>query len=185
MATPTLEPTAITAGDSASWSRTLTDTPANSGWALSYAFSNFNSRFVITASASGSDHLVALSAAASAAFAAGDYSWQAYVANGIERRTIATGRMTVRPNLATQAGGLDVRSNARRILDALLVAYEQASISRAFVQEYDVAGRKMRFQNLQEWQIAIQFWQREVAREERSEKIARGIASGNRILVRY
>lgn len=185
MSTPNVEPTSITAGDTLTWTRSLADYLPASGWVLSYSLTTATAKIDITGSAQGSDHLINVLAAASSVYVAGDYAWQAYVTNGTERRTIGTGRITIRPNLATQVGGLDARSAARRILDALLVAFEQAALGRAFVTEYDIAGRRMKFSGMADWEKTIQFWRRQVAVEDRAEKLARGQSSGRRIMVRF
>ena len=69
--TDTVEPKRITAGDSVTWTRSLSDYPASSGWVLSYALINAAGKISITATASGADHLISVSATTSVGWAAG------------------------------------------------------------------------------------------------------------------
>jgi hypothetical protein len=116
---PTTEPSYLTAGDTWTWSRSLSDYPATAGWVLSYALTTRSARIAITASASGADHLVTVTAATTAGYAAGDYTWQAYVTLSTQRYMVGNGSLTVRPNLAAASTGYDTRSSAAKILDAI------------------------------------------------------------------
>ena len=62
---PTTEPETITAGDSLTWKRTLADYPAGT-WTLKYRLINADGKIDITATASGTDHLVSVEPATSA-----------------------------------------------------------------------------------------------------------------------
>ena len=70
----TTEPTQIRAGDSITWLKTLNDYPATDSWVLHYRLINSAGKFDVTATASGSDHLVSISAATSATYTAGKYT---------------------------------------------------------------------------------------------------------------
>lgn len=182
---PTTEPASITAGDTLAWTKSLADYPANAGWVLNYRLINATNKYDIAAAASGADHAVSVPAATSASYAVGWYDWQATVTKAAERYTVGSGRMQVLPNLAAQASGYDNRSQARKILDLLLTAYESAATNRAYVQEYDIAGRRMRFNNKADWITEINFWKAQVAAEERAANINKGLGAGNKLLVRF
>lgn len=182
----TSEPLIIIAGDTVSWQKTIPDYPASQGWTLHYRLINAAGKIDITGSASGDDHVINIPAATSAPYVAGKYDWQSYVTNVAgDRYTIALGNMEVKANWALQAGGLDVRSNARQILDYLETAWIAAAAKRAYVFEYKVAGRQMRFATRGEWIAEMDYWRREVAREMRAEKIAAGLDSGRKVYVRF
>jgi hypothetical protein len=179
---PTSVPAKITAGDTLSWSRSLPDYPANGGWVLKYRLINAAGKIDITAGASGADHLVSVTAATSAAYAAGTYDWQEYVEKGTERYTTGAGSIVVSPNLAAQAGGLDTRTDARRMLDAVnawLVARDLA------VAEYEIAGRRMKYIPIADLIALRGKLQAEVNREEAAARIMRGESPGNKLLVRF
>ncbi len=183
---PTTEPTSLIAGDTFVWIKTLLNYPASMGWTLHYRAINTLGNFDITASASGADHLINVSAPVTAAYFPGDYQWQSYVTNAAgERYTIATGNLTIQANWAAQQGGLDTRSNAKKILDALESAWVIASATRAFVFDYQIGERKMRFATRGEWITEMDYWRREVAREKRAERMAAGLGSGRKVYTRF
>lgn len=183
---PTTEPASVFAGDTLTWKKTLRDYPASAGWSLHYRLINAAGKIDIDATASGDDHLITVAAAASTAYAAGKYNWQSYVTNvGGERHTIEKGEIEVLANWAAQAAGLDTRTNARKILDALEAAWVTASANRAYVFEYQIAGRKMKFATRGEWIAELDYWRRQVAQEERAERIAAGLDGGRKVYVRF
>ena len=186
--TPTTEPASVIAGDTITWQKTVSDYPASAGWVLKYRLLNAAGKIDITASSDGDAYLVAVTAAGSAAWVAGNYDYQAWLEKGTgpsaERVTVGTGRITVQPNMAI-ANTLDGRSSARKIYEGLLAAYESAVIGRAFVAEYEIAGRKMKFNNKADWLVEINYWKAQVTAEDRAAKIAAGLGGGARVLVRF
>jgi hypothetical protein len=181
----TSEPSSVIAGDTLSWQKSLASYPASAGWTLHYRLINAETHLDIPSSANGEAHLINIPAATSAAYAPGIYSWQSYVTNiGGERYTIQTGKIEINPDW-TALSLLDTRSIARQILDALEAAWVSASAKRAFVWEYKIAGRQMKFATRVEWIAELDYWRREVAKEERAEKIAAGLDSGRKVYVRF
>ena len=186
MTTPTSEPSAIVAGDTITWQRSLADYPATA-WTLKYRAVNAGANIQITGTASGTDHLVNVAAGTSAAWAAGTYDITGWVENGgaSERHTVYTGRIEIKPNLATQTA-YDARSTARKIHDALVAAYKTAvDNGQAFVGEYEIGGRRMKFDAKADWIKTMEYWKRQVAAEERAANIAAGRDARNRLLVRF
>ena len=187
MAIATTEPTSVVAGDTVAWTRTLSDYPAPT-WVLKYKLLNAAAKVEITAAASGSDHAVTATAAVTALWTAGDYDWVAWVETGsgptAERYTVDSGRITINANRAA-LNTFDGRTPARKIYEALLAAWETAAAGRAFVGEYEIAGRRMKFNNKGDWIVELDYWKSQVAAEDRAEAIANGIASGSRLLVRF
>jgi hypothetical protein len=185
--TPTIEPATIVAGDTLTWQKSLADYPADT-WTLKYRLLNATGKIDITATASGTDHLVSVSSATSAAYTAGDYDYLCWVEKGTgptaERVSVASGRITVKPNLAA-LNTYDGRSNARIIYEGLVTAYKAAVTSRAFVAEYEIAGRRMKFNGKADWLTELNYWKAQVAAEDRAEKIADGLGGGARVLVRF
>lgn len=183
---PTKEPASVTAGDTLVWTKSLTDYAASAGWTLKYRLINATSKIDIVAAASGADHAITVLASVSAAYVAGWYDWRAFVEKATERYTVGSGRMQILPNLAgVAAAGFDDRSQPRRILELLMSAYESAATSRAFVQEYQISGRQMKFNNKADWILEINFWKSQVAQEERANRINAGLGAGNKLLVRF
>jgi hypothetical protein len=187
MSIPTTEPASFVAGDTVTWSKSLSDYPATT-WSLKYRFVNSAGKVDITAAADGSDYLVTLTAATTAAYTAGKYDFTGWVEKGTgptaERVTVSTGRIEIKPNLAIQ-NTFDGRSTARKILETLETAYTSAVSSRAFVQEYEIAGRRMKFNSPGDWIRELNFWRSQVKAEERAERIADGLGGNARIMVRF
>ena len=183
---PTIEPTEVFAGDTLTWKITLPDYPASDGWTLHYRLINATWHLDITTTPSGDDHLINVAATISAAYTPGEYDWQSYVTDvSGDRFTIQSGSMEVKPNWAAQTSSLDTRSTAKQILDSLEAAWVTAASKRAFVFEYRIANRLMKFATRAEWIAELEYWRREVAREDRAEKIAAGLDGGRKVYVRF
>lgn len=187
MAIATTEPTSVIAGDTIAWTRSFADYPAPT-YVLKYRLLNAAGKIDITASASGTDHAVAVTAATSAGWTAGNYDWLAWVEKGsgptAERYSVDEGRITVEPNRAALSTW-DGRSSARKIYEALLSAYETAAAGRAYVGEYEIAGRRMKFNAKADWLLELDYWKAQISAEDRAAAIANGIGAGNRLLVRF
>jgi hypothetical protein len=181
--TATTEPTRVTAGDTITWQKNYTDYPASSGWVLSYTLINSTTKLTITAAASGADHLVSVAAAVTAAWAAGAYTWQAVVTRAAERFTVGQGHITVAPNLAA-ATTYDTRTVARKALDAVNAALETYG-AKAYLQSYEIAGRKQQFHSPGDFLAFRSKLQAEVAQENNAARLAAGLAPRNQIRVRF
>lgn len=180
---PTKEPTQIRAGDSITWIKTLNDYPATDGWVLHYRLINSAGKFDITATASGSVHLVSVSAATSATYTAGNYTLISWVTLGSDRYSINSEPIEVLPDLAAQASGYDTRSTAQKTLD-LLDAAMQSQGSNAWVQEYEIEGRRMKFRSVGEFMAFRSKVKQEVIKEQNAERLANGLGLRNKINVR-
>lgn len=182
---PTSELAFARAGDTLAWRRILADYPAPV-WVLKYRLINAAGKIDITAAADGSDHLVNVAAATTANWTAGDYEWVAYVeSSAAERYTVSAGRITIKPNLAAQVAGYDARSTARKALDDLRAALATWIATNGQVQEYEIAGRRMKYASAGDLRARISLLEREVAREDAAEKLAAGQDPGSRLLVRF
>lgn len=181
--TATTEPTRVTAGDTVTWLKSLSDYPATSGWVLSYTLINGTAKITATATASGADHLVSIAAATTAGWAAGTYTWQAVVTKAAERYTVGQGTIIVAPDLAA-AATYDTRTSARKALDAVNVLMETYG-AKAYLQGYEINGRKQQFHNPGDFLAFRSRLMAEVAREDNAARIAAGLAPRNQIAVRF
>jgi len=178
---PTTEPYELTAGDTWSWTKELSDYPAST-WTLSYALANADDQIAITATADGDTHRVSVSASTTSAYTVGFYDWQSYVTSGAERHQVASGRVNVLTNFAA-ASTYDGRTHARKTLDAL-EAMIAGSASKD-VQSYSIAGRSLSSYSpteLLEWRRA---YRAEVVKETMAERRKRGSKTGRNVLVRF
>lgn len=186
MSAPTLYeiPASAMAGDSLSWRKVLPDYPAPT-WTLTYSLINADGKITITGTPDGDEHVLSASAATTAAWDAGDYSWVATVSDGTNRHTVESGRITIKADIVAQLGGLDARTAARRALDDLRAALATWISTKGHIQTYTVDGVQMSFANAADLRARISILEREVAREEAAERIAAGLGSGRRVLVRF
>lgn len=179
---PSTEPAAIQAGDTLRWRRLLPQASAADGWTLSYRLINADQRIDIVALPDGNAHLVDVPAAATGAYPPGRYTWVASVSRAGERHTVSGGALQVLPDLAGAGAGIDARSPAQRALDELRAALVRWLASSGHVQEYDIAGRRMRFATADEIRKRIALAEAEVARE----GAALGLRAGaRRVYVRF
>lgn len=185
MQTGTGVPPFLQAGDSISWRRELPDFSALDGWVLNYRLINAAASIDIVCEADGASHLVRIPATASAGYEPGDYTVTEFVTRGTDRHTLGTYTTKVLVDLAAQPAGFDARTDSQRALDDLRAALRRWLSSQGHVQEYDIAGRRMRFASAAEIEGRIRMAEREVQRDKDAVRIAAGGASGKRILVRF
>jgi hypothetical protein len=174
---PANEPQSARAGDTWKWTRTLDDYPAGT-WTLKYRFKNATGYFEIVASASGTDHAVTVAASTTATYAAGSYTWMAWVEAGSEKFTVDTGTLTVDPDYRASTAAYDGRSHARKMLDAIEAWLESRDPA---VAEYEIAGRRMKFIPTAELVKLRSRYQLEVQSAANADAIAKGEGSGRKI----
>jgi hypothetical protein len=169
---PTTEPLSVRAGDTWRWRRVLPDYPAPI-WSLSYALVNAAGKITAAATADGSDHLVSLAPATTAAHAAGAYQWVAHVTDGTDRYQIGAGSITVLPDLSV-ATSHDGRSHARRMLDAIDALLEgRATNDELHLVESSLGDMTSRYQP-----DVLMTWRKHYAAMVASEDRAAAIAAG-------
>ena len=136
---PTTEPATLVAGDTWVWKRTdLTDYPT-SEYALSYEArleGDGTDSISISASESGTDYLVTVAAATTAAYTVGTWRWDAYITRSSDsaRVRIGSGVWEVKPDRANSTA--DPRSHVKIVLDAIEATLE----GRATASTLDVLG---------------------------------------------
>ena len=119
-----------------SWKWSDATFPAGT-WTLTYTLVSPKGRIQITASADGSDHLVEVTTAISAAYLPGEYKWQAHVSDGAsERYKVGEGFLSVVADFATKTS-FDARSHVKRVLDALNAVIERRASKTQMSQAVD------------------------------------------------
>lgn len=161
------EPTTIYSGDTLTWRREdlTANYPASAGWLLKYKLASSAAAIGIDAVADGDAFFISVPAATTATWAAGTYTWVGYVVKGAERFTISQGTITVKPNVASATAGLDLRSSARKALDAVNASLATYG-AKAFLQEIEIADRRQRFTSAADFMAFRSKLIQEVAREE-------------------
>jgi len=179
----TVEPLAVTAGDTVAWSRSGGDYPSPT-WVLTYYYASVSHALapvVATAGVNGA-HDVAVSPAVTATWAPDTYTWQAKVADGTDVHTVDVGRLTVAPSLVSMSS-IDSRAWAEKALDAIeAVMLGKASVDQ---QSYSIGGRAASAYTVEELVAWRDRLRSEVKQMERAARIARGENAGGRILVRF
>ena len=137
-------PSRLAVGESVSWKWSDGRFPASGGWSLVYSLVNRERQIQITATADGTAHLVEVTAATSAAYVAGTYSFQAHVAKGDERYQVASGTITIAGDLATESTGTDTRTLAQKMVseyEAVLIARASKTQGKQMVGGVDVTHK--------------------------------------------
>lgn len=123
---PFQEPIAVTAGDTITWKRNLSQFPASGGWSLKYSLRGVRgTSFDATSTANGDEHDLTITAAQSGNWQAGKYKLAGYATNGLERHTIYEGDLVVKPNLAAADQNTDFRSHAQICLNNIEAVLEK------------------------------------------------------------
>lgn len=145
---PTTEPQQLQAGDSISWKISLADYPASVGWYLKYRLLASSGKIDIQSVADGDGHLVAITAATSAAWTAGTYTMQRMVTNGTDRYTLDTRTIQILPDLSAATAATDTRTQARRALDAINAVLEGRAARSDAEYEVTTAGSTRKLKSL-------------------------------------
>ena len=180
---PTLEPLSPRAGDTWRWVRTFPDYPAP-GWVLTYTLFSAAAVLSFSAAADGTDHLVDLPPATTAAYPAGRYDWVAHVSNGTDRHQVGASAMTVQPDLA-EAATYDGRSHARKMLDSINAMLEGRATSGDLDTIRIAHGQRAVEYSLEQLLKLRQQYAAAVAAEEAALALARGDSAGRMIQVRF
>lgn len=163
---PEIEPKAIAAGSTATWTRYFADYLPTDGWVLSYALLKLETgqQILITSTTSGSNHLISVPASTTATYGAGEYNVQGYVTKAGERFNVWAGQIEVTPDFAGAAAGTDTRSTARKILDFIEASF--VKIAQKQVVSTVIEGISLQFRSLKELTDARNYWLGEVTKEE-------------------
>lgn len=127
-------------GERIEWTRSFSGYSAED-YDLEYRFrSQTGPGFNVDGTADGSAFDVVVEAAATAARAAGKYSWQAWlteIADPTNTFPVCSGEITLRPGFTTASlAAVDMRSNAQRTLDAIDAAL--LAFGTSDIVEYEI-----------------------------------------------
>lgn len=174
------EPSSIYAGDTITWTKSLSAYPAPT-WTLKYSLVRDGGAYDITAAADGSDFLVTVPASTSADWLPADYTWTAYVTDSTQRFTVETGTIKVLANPAS--GGYDARTTAKVMLDNI-EAYliDPNNLAAA---SYSIGGRSLSRWSRGELLTERDRLMNEVRSQQAAQRIARGLGNPRRLYVRF
>lgn len=184
-------PTQLTAGDSLRLSIPSRGRTVADGWALTLVLVPVagGERYTVASSAADPDnpgnHLLTAATTVTAPWRTGDYTWVQQVGKTGERKTIASGRLSVAPDPAAAGGtsAIDLRSVARKALDAIDAYLVDATNLKA--ASYSINGRNLSRYTRAELLAERSKWQAEVAREQAAAAVAAGGFDPRRTYVRF
>ena len=170
----------LVAGDSLNFTTLVPGYSPADGWALSYRLVPPSGEAITLGStADGGSHRVQASAAATANWAPGVYSWASWVAKAGEEYTVQTGRLTITPNPRTVAAGWDNRSAWRKALEDAQTALRAWTPTR---RRYKIGEREMEFNSAADVIKHIRFLEGQVLQEDIN--AGRAVAPARRIYTR-
>lgn len=175
-------PTELTAGDTWTWTHSVTDHPATSYTAATFYLQNAARSFGMAATLSGTNFALTATAATTAALKPGKYQWRLVAITGTNRFTIDRGEVEVLPDPAT-AASYDFRSVARRTLEAI-EAY-LADPDNLAAASYSIGGRSLSRWSRSELLSEMSKWKAEVQEEEAKSRMAKGLGNPRRLYVRF
>lgn len=183
---PDNEPEKLVIGDRWAWKRgNLTDYPPAT-YGLSYELrleGNGATTIAIAATGSGSDFIVEVASATTAAYTAGSYRWHAYITRTAdsERIKIDEGVLVIAADFAVSTA--DPRTHAKIVLDAIEAVIENRATKDQ--QSYSIAGRSLARTPMADLLKLRQTYRNEVENEKRAERIANGLGHSGNIRVRF
>jgi hypothetical protein len=176
----------LTLGDTLNYTTSVPDYSAANGWVLKTRLvpRSTGSAVSLVSTADSTDpslHRTSQTAAQTAAWTAGVYSWFAYVEKGSEQYKVGEGTITLNPNPRT-ASTLDNRSDAQIALDYVTTAL--SGKANGAVMSYRIGDRELRSYPMVEL-IALQTQlQTAVKREKRAVLLSKGMADPSKVYVR-
>lgn len=127
------------------------------------------------ATTSGSNFLVTLTSAVTAALAPGDYQYAVYVTSSSQRATAETGLITILPNLAV------ARTPTFAEAQVTLLETVISTFSGTDKRMVDFNGQKFERADVSQYQQQLVYWQSRVIAEQQRLAAQRGEHTGGRI----
>lgn len=150
----TTEPASIRAGDTALWTKALSDYSAADGYILTYYIVGPVNLSKAATTSGTTDFAVTLTATDTATLTPGDYAITGQVSLAGAVFTVYSARLTVLPNLASAAAGSETRSYWRKLRDDIQAAY--AVFITDPTQAYTIMGeRSVTLKTTAEFQRAL------------------------------
>ena len=184
---PASEPADLVAGDRWAWKRTdLGGDYPPASYALSYSArleGAGTTEISISASESGTEYIVEVASATTAAYTAGTYHWQAYITRSSDSERITVDGGTFEVNANRDEATSDPRSHVKKTLDALEAVIESRATKDQ--EAYVINGRSLTRTRLPDLMMFRDKYAALYANEQKQERIDNGLASGGRVLVRF
>lgn len=183
---PQSEPDELVVGARWAWTRPdITNAYPTSAYTLKYRFNLMVSNGAVktfTAAKTGGAHVVEVAAATTAAYTAGDYSWQAVVVrdSDSEEVTVDSGFSVFVPKLSGSTA--DTRSHAYITMKAIEAVIQGVATKEQ--QSYSIAGRSLTRYSHKELVDFYERYKRMWKAEMEAKRRKSGRKTGSRVLVK-
>ena len=185
----------MTVGDTWQFTVAAADYPATEWTMKLYLVPRFTTPvqapFDLTAAAyslDGTVHEFTVAAAVTATYKAGTYGYYTVVTKGSERYTLDasewSGEVVLLADPTALTQGHDGRSDTRKALEDAQAAYRTFMATNGMVSEYEINGRRVRYNSSLQILEHIESLKTDVNREQKAEAIRRGLADPRKIYVR-
>ena len=174
----------IVAGETLNYRAVAADYPASAGWVVTMYLNPRagGTATSVSSTASGDDHLLQVSAATTAGWAAGWWAWETWAAKASERYRLEAGQLQVVAGLIGAAAGTDTRSEAQIGLDNVRSMIRgTASLG---VKRYRIGGRELERYDIGELLKLESKLANDVLREQAADAMATGRPNPRKLHVR-
>lgn len=176
----------LVVGDTLNFTTYVAEYLPSDGWTLKFRLvpRSTGSAIAITTTQDSSDsslHRAQVTAATTAAWTAGEYSWHSYVEKAAESYSVSSGQVTLKPDPRVSST-LDNRSTARTALDNVRAVLSGKASSG--VLSYRIGERTLQSYSMAELLQLESRLVAQVKQEDQAEAIAAGLPSRRRIFVR-
>lgn len=172
-------------GDTLNFATSVAGYSAADGWVLNYRLvprGTTGAAISIACTAEGANFRAQVTAAATAAWTAGTYSWHSYVTKAAESYSVATGSIELIANPRTASSGLDLRTAAETALDAVQAVLQGKATSGTM--SYRIGERELRSYSIPELLQLQSQLAADVQRERAAALLAAGRPDPRKVYVR-
>lgn len=181
-------PALIYSGDTVKWNEPATaDYSSTASWVATFSLKHAdgNDALTVTGVADGAGGWnFTLTAVQTATLHASIHWWQLVVTKAGERYTLGTGDLAVQGDIPASGNHYDGRSQSQIDLDAVRAAM-RARIAGGEVQEYSIGNRSLKKMPMADLIALETKLKADVARENRADRLAKGLNSGRSVFVRF
>lgn len=180
---PSKEPAEFTIGDTLKFTKELSDYLPTDGWTLTYTLINSSAKISFSGSDNGDGtHLINVAPATTATWTAGEYDYQAKVADGTDTYLVGTGEIKVVADFAANTT-LDARHHVEKALASIEAVIEDRAGESDL--SYSIGSRSLSKMTLAELLEFRDKYKMELRRIEQAERVANGLNPRRQILTRF
>lgn len=176
---PCREPIEFAAGDTLTFTRSISDYLASAGWALTYELRGGSQPIEFASIADGDSHKVTVTAAVTATWLPGDYVLAGYAIKGAERHQIYVGDFPVSADFQSSPGDEPVTTFAQRMVEKLELVMEGKADNDLL--ESRIGETMFKYLSPAELRTEHGYWVSVRRQEIAKERAKSGLPTGNKI----